>query len=213
MSSRGLKQVPPANDAIDVSGHVIGSILRAVLQAIQETSGPQYPNILRAAKLNRFIDALPEEGIHPVATREEFERLYSAVYQMLGESLTRLFLRNYGQRMAVQLLANPEMQQRIAHAATLAPAQRLEAFVHGYAEYSARVWAAIRITQDEQAWYLELEYCPNCAGIHGATAPICQSPVVVFGTLAKAAVGRSVRITELTCAAAGDAHCKFALYK
>ena len=141
-----------------------------------------------------------------MATREELEHLYSTVYQMLGKSLTRLFMRNYGHRLAAQLLDNPEIQAIIAHVALLAPAQRLEAFIREYAPFSTRGWADLRVSQDQYAWYLEMEHCPNCASIRGASAPICQSPVVLYAALAKAAVGRPVPVTEVTCAAADDPH-------
>lgn len=213
MSSRGPNKEQPVNKPMSATGYVIGNIMHAVLQAVHETSGPQYANILRTAGLTRFIDELPEPGWQPVASREELERLYATVYEMLGESLTRLFMRNYGQRLAAQLLENTEIQGIIERVRTLEPAQRLEAFIRQYVQFSNRGWSAVRISEDQRAWYLEQEHCPNCAGIHGASAPICQSPVIVYGTLAKAAVGRPVQVTEVTCVAADDPHCKFAVTK
>ncbi len=213
MSSRGPNQDQQVNAPMGATGMVIGNTMHSVLQAVQETSGPQYASILRAAGLTRFIDELPEEGWQPVASREELERLYSTVYQMLGESLTRLFMRNYGHRLAAQLLENPEIQEIIERVSALEPAQRLEAFIREFAPFSNRGWAALQISEDPQAWYLEQKHCPNCAGIHGASAPICQSPVVVYSTLAKAALGRPVQVSEVTCVAAGGSRCKFALTK
>jgi hypothetical protein len=190
---------------------VAGLVLRTVLLATQETSGPQYPHLLRAAGLSRFIDALPEPNWAPAATKAEVERLYATVYEMLGEPVTRLFMRNHGQKVAAQLLANPEIQAFLTRAATLPPEQRLGAFLQDFAPFTSRGWTPMRLTQDEQHWYLELEHCPSCAGIHGATAPLCQGQSIMYATLAKAAVGRAVPVTEITCAAAGDSHCKFAV--
>ncbi len=186
-------------------------VMRTVLLATHETSGPQYPHLLRAAGLSRFIDALPAMSGEPVATKTELERLYAAVYAMLGEPITRLFMRNYGQRLAPQVLENPELQEIIRRVTALPPEQRLAAFLQDYIPWQR--WAVIRVTEDPQTWYLELEHCPYCAGIHGATAPLCQGATVLYGTLAKASVGRVVQVTEVTCAAVGDRCCKFAVTK
>src|SRR5689334_14858311 len=110
MSNRGPNPPPQMNRPQLAPDQVAGLVLRTVLLATQETSGPQYPHLLRAAGLGRFIDALPEPNWAPVATKAEVERLYATVYEMLGEPVTRLFMRNHGQKVAAQLLANPELQ-------------------------------------------------------------------------------------------------------
>jgi bacteriochlorophyll 4-vinyl reductase len=213
MSSRGPNQDQQINRPRIAPDQVPGLVMRTVLLATQETSGPQYPHLLRAAGLSRFINAMPDGGWDPVATKTELERLYATVYEMLGEPITRLFMRNYGQRLATQLLENRELQEIIRRAAALPPEQRLEAFLKEFAPFSARGWTAIRITQDPQTWYLELEHCPYCAGIHGATSPLCQGATVLYATLTKAATGRTMQVTETTCVAAGAPHCKFAVTK
>jgi predicted hydrocarbon binding protein len=190
---------------------VAGLVLRTVLLAMQETSGPQYPHLLRAAGLSRFIDTMPDASWEPAATKAELERLFAKVYELLGEPITRLFMRNYGQRLAPQVLANPELQALLRRAAALPPEQRLAAFLQEFAPWQR--WAVIHMSQDPHAWYLELEHCPYCAGIHGATAPLCQGATVLYAALTKAATGRTVHVTEITCAAAGDSHCKFAVTK
>jgi predicted hydrocarbon binding protein len=192
---------------------VPGAILRPVLQAIHDTSGPQYGNLLNAAGLNRYTTAMPDSGWQPVATQDELERLYTTVYQMLGESLTRLFMRNYGWRLVGQLQETKEVQDMIARINALDLEHRLEAFTREFVRFSSRGWATIQVSQDDRAWYFELEHCLNCAGIHDAADPICQGAAVVYATLAKACVGRVIYVSELACAATGDPHCVFSLSK
>jgi bacteriochlorophyll 4-vinyl reductase len=211
VSNLGPNQDQPVNRPMLAAGQVPGMVMRTVLLATHETSGPQYPHLLRAAGLNRFIDAMPDGGWEPVATKTELERLYAAVYTMLGEPITRLFMRNYGQRLAPQVLENPELQEIIRRVTALPPEQRLAAFLQDYITWQR--WAVIHITQDQQAWYLELDHCPYCAGIHGATAPLCQGAAVLYATLTKAATGRTIQVTETACVAAGAPHCKFAVTK
>lgn len=211
MSNRGPNQDQQTNRPMGAPGEVPGMVMRTVLLATHESSGPQYPHLLRAAGLSRFIDALPAMSGELVATKTELERLYAAVYAMLGEPITRLFMRNYGQRLAPQVLENPELQEIIGRAAALPPEQRLTAFLQEFVPWQR--WAVIHITQDQHAWYLELEHCPYCAGIHGATAPLCQGATVLYATLTKAATGRTMQVTEVACVAAGDPHCKFAVTK
>lgn len=211
MSNRGPNQDQQTNRPMAAPGQVPGMVMRTVLLATQETSGPQYPQLLRSAGLSRFVDAMPDGGWEPVATKDELERLYATVYAMLGEPITRLFMRNYGQRLATQLLANKELQEIIGRAAALPPEQRLEAFLQEFVPWQR--WAVIHITQDQHVWYLELEHCPYCAGIHGATAPLCQAATVLYAGLTKAVTGRPVQVTEVTCVAVGDPRCKFAVTK
>jgi predicted hydrocarbon binding protein len=93
----------------------------------------------------------------------------------------------------------------------LPPEQRLAAFLQDFVPWQR--WAVIHMTEDPQTWYLELEHCSYCAGIHGATAPLCQGATILYAALAKAATGRTISVTETACVAAGDPHCKFAVTK
>ena len=211
MSNQGGNKDQPIPPPRLAPEQVAGMIMRTVLLATQETSGPQYPHLLRVAGLSRFTHALPPLSGEPVATKTELERLYGAVYAMLGEPITRLFMRNYGQRIAPQVLENPELREIVRRAAALPPDQRLAAFLQEFVPWQR--WAVIHLTEDPHTWYLELEHCSYCAGIHGATAPLCQGATVLYATLAKAATGRTLQVTETACVAAGDPHCKFALPK
>src|SRR5579859_6817881 len=81
--------------------HYIGSsLLRGTLQAVKRASGPQYATLLAQAGMLRYLETLPPPDDSPSCTAEEYSRLPAAVFAMLGEPLTRSFLRNLGTRGA-----------------------------------------------------------------------------------------------------------------
>lgn len=59
-------------------------------------SGPQYAKILQASGLGRYITAQPPDTDTIAITNDEMVRFTQTVYQMLGEDVFRLFLRNFG---------------------------------------------------------------------------------------------------------------------
>ncbi|MFN7131510.1 MAG: V4R domain-containing protein [Myxococcales bacterium] len=54
---------------------------------------------------------------------------------------------------------------------------------------------------------LRVDECVSCAGLGGATAPICHFEAGLVGGLVKVFVGRDVRAVETRCNAVGDKTC------
>lgn len=185
-----------------------------VLHVIQELAGPQADPLLTQAGLGRFLTAPPQlNSMRPVASQEELIRLFQAIYRMLGEDLTRLFMRNFGDRTVTALLPLPEIQQMCAAARNRPPEQQMRAFTDALAKWTARGWAPGVITEDAAAFYFAYEVCYACYGITGAKRPLCAAGDVIFGRLAQEALGRRVRVSEVECVAAGGAQCRYAIYK
>src|SRR5215213_6150038 len=90
----------PAHAVEGVPMEISASTMRHTLLAMAQTSGQQYELLLTRAGLSRFINALPAEAWQPVATSRELTTLFNTAYTLLGESLTRLFFRNFGQAMS-----------------------------------------------------------------------------------------------------------------
>src|SRR4051812_18666134 len=93
---------------------IAGFRLRIILSSVQEVSGKQYPLLLQQAGLTRFLDHLPAADNTPVLTSEDLAPLFGCAYAMLGEPITRLFLRNTGSTTADAYLQSPIGQQLIA---------------------------------------------------------------------------------------------------
>jgi V4R domain len=209
----GLHKAPgaaqgPHSDAASIPGQS----LRQILLTLQASCGQQYEPLLKAAGLARFLHSLPPDDWNPAGTTGEVARLFKVVYDMLGEELTRLFHRNNNLAIAEYLLHSPRGQQMIAQAAQMPPDQRLGWFVRETAVFSGRTWTPHTASEDADAWYLTNEHCLVCAGVQGAAAPFCGS-ATLYAHMAKAIVGRRVRVVEVECAAMGAPHCKYALYK
>src|SRR5579859_8226762 len=150
--------------------------VHAVLHAVREISGTQYPHLLERAGWSRFQTSIPPESDAVVATRAELELLFANVYTLLGEGLTRLFLRNYGRLLGEQLLAHAAPGGLVAGWAAIPPSERhLAAFVAVVAQISTRFWTAATISEDAQAYYLTYARCPLCVGVQGASVPLCAT--------------------------------------
>src|SRR5690349_22135857 len=106
----------------DISARTV----HAVLHAVREISGAQYEHLLEHAGWARFRAGIPPVSDELIATRTELESLFANVYALLGESLTRLFLRNYGRLLAMHLPSKSTLQ---AAAAALPPGQRTAWFI------------------------------------------------------------------------------------
>jgi hypothetical protein len=184
-----------------------------VLQSLGDSSGAYYESLLTEAGLSRFLQHVPEATWEPVATRAELVALFAAVYHTLGPVLTRNFLRTWG-RFTGNNFAQTEIAQAMkAEADQVPPDARLAWFVHALADFSARTWAPHILSEDAEAWYCEMDPCPVCLQIRGATQPICGDVEGMYSTLAQHIIGRRVVVEEVACAAAGAPRCKWAYYK
>jgi hypothetical protein len=204
---------PGASAGAAGSISVPGSSMRAMLLALQKVAGRNYQALLTTAGLTRYLVELPPADARPAATEQEVARLYAAVYQILGEALTRLFNRNLGEAYAAGIIQNPTHQDMRARILAAPPEQQLALFVRETRSLIERAWPGLRLSEDSTAWYFAVAYCVVCNGVHNAEAPICgQLPALLSG-LAKPLVGRRIRVAEVECRAMGGTACVFAVYK
>jgi bacteriochlorophyll 4-vinyl reductase len=185
-----------------------------VLHVMQEIAGVQAGPILTQAGLGRFLTTPPDRtSMRPAASQEELIQLFRNIYRMLGEDLTRLFMRNYGESTANVLLQLPDVQALLAEIRPVPREQQMRRLAETLEPWMARGWAPLTITEDKDACYMAYEVCYACYGITGAKRPLCAAGDVIFARLAREALGRRVRVVEVECAAMGAERCKYALYK
>ncbi len=196
-----------------MSYSVSGATLGAVLQTIHSVSGPQYAGLLRRAGLERYTATAPDPQDRAACSIEELVGLYTAVYDMLGPTLTRLFHRNCGMVFAAIARETVTWPQFVAQAQTVPDEQRLEWFVRAMAKQAEGAWTHSIITEDAKAWYMAMEQCHTCQGIRGATIPLCMSGETAYTEMAKSLLGWRVRVTEVACRAMGAPHCTYAFDK
>jgi hypothetical protein len=176
-------------------------------------AGSQYGKVLETAGLSRYLDALPPADQTPTVTGPELSHLYGAIYRVMGESLTRLFLTNYGRKLPEALLASPWGKAMVEQASKAPPAERLGTAVRLIAETGTRVWVEMSVTEDAEAFYLEVRNCAVCKEMHKARSPICANNEYFYGAVARALTGMRVTALEVECAAQGAACCKYRLRK
>src|SRR5689334_20345037 len=88
-----------------------GSTMRSVLLTVQDISGSQYKALLERAHLGHYLTNLPADDMLPGGTSEDLIRLFATTYTMMGESLTRLFMRNFGTRAVKGMMEMEWVQQ------------------------------------------------------------------------------------------------------
>ncbi len=206
-----FQRPPPASPVSDK--RVPGVVLRMILEGIREVSGSQFPRVLAQAGLDRYLDALPPSDQTPTITEPELSKLYGATFRVAGESLTRLFLTQYGQKLPEALLNSPSGQQMLASMKDVPTAERLGRAVHLIAETGTKLWVQMEVTEDQEAYYLSVSRCAICADMHQARSPICANSEIVYGALARALTGIRVTALEIECAAAGGTRCRYRLRK
>lgn len=192
---------------------VPGISMRAVIQAMKQVSGPYYAQIINGAGLQRYHETLPPADWQPAATTDELTRLYRVVYGMLGESPTRLLLRNYGTAVSAAIADQSWVQEMAARLPAGSAEQQLGWFVQELARFESQAWAQQTVHEDPHAWFMATSQCPICADIHGAHAPICASDEAIYGSLARRILGRRVPVSEVECRAAGHPTCTIAFSK
>jgi hypothetical protein len=203
---------------------VPGFTLHVILEAARTTSGGQFNAVLQRAGLTRFIERSPPATNELVATPFEMKRLFTQFYEVLGEPLTRLAFRTWGREIANYVVApQPWGDQLRADVLRHPPEQQLGALVQAIGALGNTYWSPTEMSEDATAWYMTLTPCTICLGICelAATLPPAQRPTTSLCTNLEGAIPaiiyqvmkRRVVVTEITCAAAGATHCKYAIYK
>jgi predicted hydrocarbon binding protein len=209
----GPKKSPAGGTSSTGGATISGSSMRGMLLALQKVAGRNYEALLTVAGLTRYLTVLPAADQSPAATGQEIAQLYTGVYQILGEALTRLFHRNLGEAYVAGIMQNPAHQQMRARIQAAPREQQLALFVQETRGLIERAWPGLRLSEDGAAWYLTVDQCVICAGVQNAGAPICgQLPALLSG-LAKALLERRIRVAEVECRAMGAGACIFAVYK
>lgn len=192
---------------------VPGFTMNVVLAAAQTVAGPQYRQLVKAAGLERWADSLPPPSMEGVATEAELSRLFATVYSMLGESGTRLMMRNWGTTLAPMIMAIPQIHEGVGQIAALPPAARLPQAIAVVQEVTTQFWSPATLTEDANAWHITLSACPVCAEIRGAQMPICTNLEAIFPRMIQAFAGQRLTVQETACRATGAPACTYTIHK
>jgi bacteriochlorophyll 4-vinyl reductase len=187
--------------------------MNVVLAAAQTVAGSQYHQLVKAAGLARWAETLPPPTMEGVATEAELSRLFSTVYTMLGESGTRLMMRNWGTTLAPMIIAIPQLRAMVTEVAALPAAARLPQAILRLQESTSMFWSPATLTEDANAWYVTLGACPVCAEIRGAQMPICTNLEAIFPRMVQAFAGQRLTVQETACRATGAPACVYTIYK
>ncbi|MBS2030934.1 MAG: hypothetical protein JST54_23725 [Deltaproteobacteria bacterium] len=187
--------------------------VRMVLETLHELDPREADNLVRQAGLERMLTAPHGDQDPPILRTSELAKLYATVFKLTGETLTRVFLSNYGHKMAPMLLKHPEMVKRAEDAKSVPADKRIGWAVREIQAFLSGIWADVSLREDGEAYYLEIEHCPICANIQGTRGPICASSEFLYTALARALIGQRVSFIEHACRANGAAMCSYRLRK
>lgn len=187
--------------------------IRNVLETLRELSPTDYVSLLRDAGLANLTTADLGDDAPRRVRGADIARLYGAVYKLTGETLTRVFLTNYGHKMAPMLLKHPTMVRLLAEQPSVPKAERVAWAMREIPSFLNEVWAAVGVREDDEAYYLEIAHCPICAEIHGTRGAICASSEFLYTALARALTGQRLSFLEWSCRAHGDPLCAYRLRK
>jgi predicted hydrocarbon binding protein len=146
-------------------------------------------------------------------TTSQLANVYAVVHRHLGETLTRLFLTNYGNKMGPMLVDHPTVKSLAQKSKAIPAAGRAAWAIQETCGFLNTIWANVQVREDPQAWYLEVDHCPICAGIRGATAPICASSEIIYTVILRAVGGQWPTFKEVACRAQGNPVCSYRLAK
>jgi predicted hydrocarbon binding protein len=110
-------------------------------------------------------------------------------------------------------MQSPWGQNVKTQAAEVAPAERLGWVLGQYARMAGQGMTNVAFEEGPDAWHLRVDPCGSCAGVEGATAPICSATGEVIHLIVEKTLGRRARVEETTCRAMGAHLCQFAVYK
>src|SRR4051794_20436746 len=111
-----------------------GISIRIALDALREISNEQYPRLLKAAGVERFVANPPPATAEIVVSYGEWGALFYTVYTMLGADFLRLFGRNLATASLKPILTTPGTAQLRATVQARPADERLGFAVHVYAE-------------------------------------------------------------------------------
>lgn len=192
---------------------VPASVLRLILEGIRDVAGSQFPRVLEQADLQRYRDALPPADTTPTITHSHLSRLYGTTHRVVGETLTRVFLTNYGRRLPESVLGSAIGQGMYEAMEGVPEAKRLAHAVRVVADTGSRFGVEVVLTEDAEAYYLTVEECAICADIRDARSPVCANSEYFYGTMVKTLSGVRVTALEIECRAQGARHCRYRIRK
>ncbi len=192
---------------------VPASVLRLILSGIRDVAGSQFGNVLNQASLGRYVQALPPDDGTLTISHRELSRLYATTHRVVGETLTRVFLNDYGRRFPEALLAGEMGQAMRARMAGVPDAERLGMAVRLVSESGAKFSVDVELSETSEAYFLTVRECTICAEIKNARAPVCANSEAFYGAMVRGLSGKRVTAIETECVAMGDPHCRYRIRK
>lgn len=191
---------------------LVNTLMLQALTAIQEVMGDKgLQAVLRAAKLERYIDNFPPNNLEPAVDSGDYARLNAAIEDFYGRGGRGILKRvgrasfQYGVREQAALLGLAGVALKL-----LPKQQRIKFILNA-------IGSALKKTNPENEYYVDsrggaISYltptCSICYGRHSET-PVCHLFVGSVEEAIKWATGDDLTVRETHCIAKGDPYCRY----
>ena len=203
----------PTENARETSGYYYPNNMgRIVLQALEEVMGRNGVNaLLTLAKLRHLVNNFPPNNLEKGFPFEDFGAITQALDDMYGprggrglgiragRAAFKYALREFGAVLGIADLAFRllplGMKMKVG----------INTFAETFNKFSDQI---VRLEEDEEHFIWVIERCPVCWG-RTTDVPCCHAAVGILQEGAHwLSGGKSFRVEEVECIAAGDETCK-----
>ncbi len=191
---------------------IINALMRQALVAVEEVMGKNgLVAVLRASKLDQYIDQMPPDDLNPSVHSSDYARLNEAIESLYGRGGKGILQRvgkasfQYGLREQSAVLGLAGLALKV-----LPPKQRILLALNSMANALRKTNSLVRIIVEEsdgRIYYID-GTCSICCERHG-DKPLCYLYVGTLGEAVRWATGQVYQIRETECRACGADYCRF----
>jgi predicted hydrocarbon binding protein len=200
-------------------------LLNILFEQVEEIMGRRsLIMLLRQAGLSQYIEQIPPMDNTPSITVSEYSELLANIYDIFGPRGSRPIYLRGGRLGAAELRKQRPAQFAVAGTALklLPTNKRMQIILDRLAEQGEDLYgAAYHITEEKDAFFLEISDCHYCAAItrrskeqhKPISRPVCLIPTAIIEEMVEWAAGGKHQVEEVACIAQGAPSCRFRIAK
>jgi predicted hydrocarbon binding protein len=191
---------------------IVNALMRQALVAIEEVMGQNGLNaVLRASRLEQYIDHLPPDDLNPAVNSSDYARLNEAIENFYGRGGRGVLHRigkasfEYGIREQSALFGLAGVALKV-----LPTKARIHLILNRMASVVKKANPQLQVDVEETAdgFAYVARVCSICYGRHSGK-PICHLYVGSIGEAVRWVTGQVYQVQETHCLAKGDPYCRF----
>jgi len=195
---------------------VDNGIMRLALDATNATLGKNgYAAVLHLARLERYLEAPPDDSASLTTPGEDFSALLSSIFTMYGEQASRGIFRRWGRHFGLAGINRRTSARLLKPMLSLLPFQRRAQTVLNMLvneANAARGEELHTLQMLPEAYRITFRDCLYCHDLH-PTETVCYTIVGTLEAVLHWGTGREFYVRETQCMACGAEACVFEIHK